>query len=97
MPLLWPAETCSARMRQLFATPGLLVQFPVCRYRFRKSRIYRKNGVIQVWADPGERQVGVISPAHGTGTFAEGETAVIEELPGFELNFFPLDRSKRES
>jgi len=55
----------------------------------RKRRIYRKNGVIQVWVDPGERQVEVISPTHGARTFGEGETAVIEELPGFELNLFP--------
>jgi Uma2 family endonuclease len=52
---------------------------------------------LEVWVDPGERQVEVISPAHGARTFGEGESAVIEELPGFELNFFLLDRSKRES
>ena len=57
----------------------------------RKRRIYRKNGVIQVWVDPGERQIEVISPTHGARTFGEGETAVIQELPGFELNLFPLE------
>jgi len=53
---------------------------------------YRKNGVIQVWVDPQKRAVEVIGPKHGTRTFAEGETALIEELPGFELNLFPRSR-----
>jgi Uma2 family endonuclease len=59
-----------------------------------KRREYRENGVIQVWVDPEERQVEVISPTHGARTFGEGETAVVEELPGFELSLFPLDQSK---
>jgi Uma2 family endonuclease len=62
-----------------------------------KRREYRENGVIQVWVDPEERQVEVISPTHGARTFGEGETAVIEELPGFELNLFPLDKAKSDS
>ncbi len=61
-----------------------------------KRRDYRRNGVAQVWVDPGERQVEVISPKHGTRTFAEGETTVIEELPGFELNLFPRPLDKPE-
>lgn len=59
-----------------------------------KRREYRKNGVIQVWVDPEERQVEVISPVQGAGTFGEGEIAVIEELPGLELNLFPRPPNK---
>lgn len=54
-----------------------------------KRREYLADRVIQVWVDPEQRRVEVISPTHGTRTFPEGETAVIEELPGFELNLFP--------
>lgn len=54
-----------------------------------KRREYRRNDVIQVWVDTEQRQVEVMSPTHGARTFGEGETAVIEELPGFELNLFP--------
>jgi len=56
----------------------------------RKRRLYRENGVVQVWVDPQERAVEVISPKHGTRTFAAGETVVIEELPGFGVTLFPL-------
>lgn len=59
----------------------------------QKRRVYRQNGVLQVWVDPQERTVEVISPKHESRTFAEGETAVVEELPGFELNLFPLPSS----
>jgi Uma2 family endonuclease len=55
----------------------------------RKRRIYQQNGVVQVWIDPQEQQVEVISPTHGARTFREGEAAVIDELPGFKLNLFP--------
>ena len=55
----------------------------------RKRRIYQDNSVVQVWIDPQERQVEVISPTHGTRTYREGETAVIDELSGFKLNLFP--------
>jgi Uma2 family endonuclease len=55
-----------------------------------KRRDYRENGVVQVWVDPEERTVEVISPKHGTRTFAQGETAVIEELPGFGIDL-PLN------
>lgn len=54
-----------------------------------KRREYNANGVIQVWVDPQERTVEVISSKHGSRTFAEGETAVIDGPPGFELNLFP--------
>jgi Uma2 family endonuclease len=54
-----------------------------------KRREYQKSRVVQVWVDPEQRQVEVISPARGAPTFAERETAVMEELPGFELNLFP--------
>jgi len=54
-----------------------------------KRREYQSNGVVQVWVDPEGRTVEVVSPRHGSSTFAEGETAVIQELPGFELNLFP--------
>lgn len=56
----------------------------------QKRRVYRQNDVVQVWVDPQERTVEVISPAHGSRTFAEAETVVIEELPGFAMNLFPL-------
>jgi len=55
-----------------------------------KRRVYRENGVVQVWVDPLKLTVEVISPKHGTRTFAEGETVVIEELPQFEMNLFPV-------
>ncbi len=55
-----------------------------------KRREYKENGVVQVWVDPEERTVEVISPMHGTRTLVEGETVVIEELPGFAMNLFPL-------
>ena len=55
-----------------------------------KRRDYKKNGVVQVWVDPEERTVEVISPTHGSRTFGEGETVVIEELPGLEMNLFPM-------
>ena len=55
----------------------------------RKRRSYRQNEIVQIWVDPLERTVEVISPKHGSRTFAEGETAVIEELPGFRLDLFP--------
>ena len=54
-----------------------------------KRREYRKNGVIQVWVDPRERTVEVVSPKHGPRTFARGEIAVVEELPGLELSLSP--------
>ncbi len=54
-----------------------------------KRHEYRNSGVVQVWVDPQERTVEVSSPKHGTRTFGEGEIAIIEEVPGFELNLFP--------
>src|SRR5207302_9424039 len=42
-----------------------------------------------VWVNPQERTVEVSSPTHGTRTFAEGETVVIEALPGFGKDLFP--------
>lgn len=62
----------------------------------RKRRIYRENGVVQVWVDPQERTVEVISPRRGTRIFAEGETVVIEELPGLEMNLFPVGPDKSD-
>lgn len=55
-----------------------------------KKRDYQLNDVVQVWVDPDERSVEVISLTHGTKTFAAGQKVKIEELPGFELNLFPL-------
>jgi Uma2 family endonuclease len=55
-----------------------------------KRRGYKAHGVVQLWVDTQERQVDVISPVHGSRTFEEGETVVIEELPGFELNLFRI-------
>lgn len=57
-----------------------------------KRREYKKNGVVQVWVDPQERTVEVISPKRPARTFAECETAVIEELPGFVMNLFSLQQ-----
>ena len=54
----------------------------------RKRREYLENRVIQVWVDPEERQEEVISPTHGARTYSEGETVMVEELPGLELNLF---------
>jgi Uma2 family endonuclease len=62
-----------------------------------KRRECRENGVIQVWIDPEQGQVEVISPTHGARTFALGETAVIEELPGFEQNLFLAPPAGSES
>ena len=64
----------------------------------RKRRVYRENGVVQVWVDPEERTVEVISAKHGTRTFAAGETVVIEDLPGFGMDLFPFPSggSKKE-
>lgn len=56
----------------------------------RKRDIYRENGVVQVWVNPLKRSVEVIGPLYGTRTFAEDETAVIKELPGFGMLLFPL-------
>jgi len=53
-----------------------------------KRREYSNDGVVQVWVDPQDRMVEVISPKHGARNFAAGETVVIEELPSFELNLF---------
>ncbi len=62
----------------------------------RKRRVYEKNRVAQVWVDPMERTVEVISPTHGTRTFTEGEPVVVEELPGFAMNLFPVPAHKSE-
>ncbi len=62
-----------------------------------KRREYKNNAVVQVWVDLEERTVEVISPKHGTRTFAEGETVVIEELPGFGVDLFPPPAAGSES
>lgn len=61
-----------------------------------KRRIYRQNGVVQVWVDAWEQQVDVISPQHGSRTFEAGQTAVVEELPGFQLNLFTVPRDSEK-
>jgi Uma2 family endonuclease len=55
-----------------------------------KRREYKAHGVVQVWVDTRQRRVEVVSPTRESRTFEAGETAMIEELPGFELNLFPL-------
>ena len=60
----------------------------------RKRYLYRLNGVTQVWVDPETETVAVISPKRPVRYFGPGETAVIDELPGFAMNLFPLE-SKR--
>jgi Uma2 family endonuclease len=59
----------------------------------RKRRLYYRNGVIQVWVDAETETVEVISPNRPASYFGSGETLRIEELPGFELNLFPLARA----
>ncbi len=49
-----------------------------------------------MWVDPQERTVEVISPTHGTLTFTEGQTVVVEELPGSALNLFPFRVGQNE-
>ncbi len=61
-----------------------------------KRREYNANGVVQVWVDSEAKIVEVISPKHGARTFGEGEAVVIEELPGFEMNLFPVRPDKSE-
>jgi Uma2 family endonuclease len=63
----------------------------------RKRHIYSANGVVQVWIDPWDRQVEVICAKHGTRIFREGEKVVVEELPGFGMNLFPLPSARSES
>ena len=55
-----------------------------------KRREYKAHGVVQVWVDTQGQQVEIISPKHGSRMFERAETVVIEELPGFELNPFPV-------
>jgi Uma2 family endonuclease len=56
----------------------------------RKQRLYHVNGVVQVWVDFQTETVEVISPNRPVRFLGPGETATIEELPGCELNLFPL-------
>ena len=56
----------------------------------RKRRLYYANGVIQVWIDFETETVEIISPNRPTRFFGPGEKVTMAELPGFELNLFPL-------
>jgi Uma2 family endonuclease len=56
----------------------------------RKRYVYYLNKVTQVWVDPEAETVEVVSPNRPVRYFGRGETIVIEELPGFEMNLFPL-------
>jgi Uma2 family endonuclease len=58
----------------------------------RKRRLYHFNRVTHVWVDPETETVEVVSPNRPVRYFGPGETAVIEELPGLELNLFGSPR-----
>jgi Uma2 family endonuclease len=55
-----------------------------------KKRYVYYNKVTQVWVDPEAETVEVVSPNRPTRYFGRGETVVIEELPGFRMDLFPL-------
>ena len=61
----------------------------------RKRRLYALNRVVQVWVDPETEIVEVISPNRPIRFFGPGETVVVEELQGFELNLFPFRQKGR--
>jgi Uma2 family endonuclease len=56
----------------------------------RKRYVYYLNKVTQVWVDPETETVEVVSPNRPVRYFGREETVVIEELPGFAVNLFPL-------
>ena len=56
----------------------------------RKRYLYYLNKVIQVWVDPQTETVEIVSPNRPVRYFGPEETIVIEELPGFVMNLFPL-------
>jgi len=56
----------------------------------RKRYLYYRNKVIQVWVDPETETVEVVSPNRPARYFGREETVVIEELPGFGIDLFPL-------
>jgi Uma2 family endonuclease len=60
----------------------------------RKRRLYYLSKVIQVWVEPETETVEVVSPNSPVRYFGSGETAVIEELAGFEMKLFPLPEGK---
>ncbi len=55
-----------------------------------KQAKYTANRVIQVWVHPVNRTVAVHVPDHPIRYFLEGEPVIIEEMPGLEMNLFPL-------
>ena len=56
----------------------------------KKRYLYYLNKVTQVWVDPETETVEVVSPNHPVRYFGTEETVVIEELPGFGMDLFPL-------
>jgi len=56
----------------------------------RKRYLYYLNHVTQVWIDPETETVEVVSPSRPARYFGAEETVVIEELPGFGIDLFPL-------
>jgi Uma2 family endonuclease len=56
----------------------------------RKRYLYYLNKVVQVWVDPETETVEVVSPNRPVRYLGPVETVVIEELPGFVMNLFPL-------
>ena len=56
----------------------------------RKRYLYYLNKVTQVWVDFDTEIVEVVSPIRPARYFGPEETVVVEELPGFGMNLFPL-------
>jgi Uma2 family endonuclease len=62
----------------------------------RKQRLYHANRVVQGWVDFQTETAEVIASNRPVRFFGPGETATIEELPGFELNLFPLPPERNQ-
>jgi len=56
----------------------------------KKRYLYYLNKVTQVWVDPATEMVEIVSPNCPVRFFGPGEKVVIEELPGFGIDLFPL-------
>jgi Uma2 family endonuclease len=56
----------------------------------RKRHLYHLNQVTQVWVHPETETIEVVSPNRPVRYFGRGETVAIEDLPGFQMDLFPL-------
>lgn len=56
----------------------------------RKRYLCYLNKVTQVWVDPETETVEVVSPSRPVRSFGAEEAVVVEELPGFGMDLFPL-------